>query len=236
MSTPIVSTNLSRILKKAANDFHPIIKFDAAKEKFFPFDFSERSKHIPSSKVIADTNLFSNWVSETLSSQQASFGIGGYNENRVLYRRSELFSGEEARSIHLGIDIWGPAGTAIYAPLGGMVHSFAFNNQFGDYGATIILLHQIETISFYTLYGHLSLADLSKVQEGAYISRGQIVGHFGNTDENGQWPPHLHFQVIEDIEFKEGDYTGVCKPSEAGHYLMNCPDPAPLLGFDPTFV
>jgi|GEM_PF-5808885 len=99
MSTPIVSTNLSRMLKKAANDFHPIIKFDAAKEKFFPFDFSERSKHIPSSKVIADTNLFSNWVSETLSSQQASFGIGGYNENRVLYRRSELFSGEEARSI-----------------------------------------------------------------------------------------------------------------------------------------
>ena len=232
MSTTPVSTNLSRILQKNAKEFHPIIKFDAAKEKFFQFDFSENSKVIPTAKVISETLSFSEWVNDTLIGNNAVYGIGGYNENRVLYRRSELFGGEEARSIHLGIDIWGPAGTPVYAPLGGMVHSYAFNDNFGDYGATIILLHQLETISFYTLYGHLSLADLSKVQEGGYISRGQVIGHFGKPEENGNWPPHLHFQVIEDIELKEGDYPGVCKPSEVAYYLLNCPDPKPLLGFE----
>ncbi|MFT3979716.1 MAG: peptidoglycan DD-metalloendopeptidase family protein [Ferruginibacter sp.] len=234
MSIPVVSTNLSRILQKNARDFHPIIKFDAGREKFFRFDFSEKSKLIPAKETIAETFSFAEWVNDTLISHNATYGIGGYNEDRVLYRRSELFGGEEARSIHLGIDIWGPAGTSVYAPLGGMVHSYAFNDQFGDYGATIILLHQLETISFYTLYGHLSLGDLSKVQAGAYISRGQVVGHFGRPEENGHWPPHLHFQVIEDLQLKEGDYPGVCKPSEAAYYLMNCPDPAPLLGFTPN--
>lgn len=233
MSTLAVLTNLSLILLKNAREFHPVIKFDAATEKFYPFDFSENSTHLPLAKTIADTAAFSKWVKDTLAANDAAYGIGGYNEDRVLYRRSELFAGEEARSIHLGIDIWGPAGTPVYAPLGGMVHSFAFNDNFGDYGATIILLHQLETISFYTLYGHLSVADLSKVQQGAYISRGQVVGHFGEPKENGNWPPHLHFQVIEDLELKEGDYPGVCKPSEAAYYLMNCPNPTPLLGFEP---
>lgn len=228
-------TNLSRILIKTEKEFHPIIKFDAGKERFFRFDFSENSKVIPSAKVISETLSFAEWINDTLINNNATYGIGGYAEDRVLYRRSDLFGGEEARSIHLGIDIWGPAGTPVYAPLGGMVHSFAFNDNFGDYGATIILLHQLETISFYTLYGHLSLADLSKVQQGSYISRGQVVGHFGKPEENGHWPPHLHFQVIEDIELKEGDYPGVCKPSEATYYLQNCPDPSPLLGFKPNY-
>ena len=80
-----------------------------------------------------------------------------------------------------------------------MIHSFAFNNNFGDYGATIILLHQLEGFPFYTLYGHLSLDDIAHVKEGKYISRGEVIGHFGKPEENGHWPPHLHFQIINDI-------------------------------------
>ncbi len=71
----------------------------------------------------------------------------------------------EPRRLHLGLDIWGKAGTEIYAPMAGTVHSFAFNNNFGDYGATIILKHELEDFSFYTLYGHLSLADLNTLKE-----------------------------------------------------------------------
>jgi hypothetical protein len=47
--------------------------------------------------------------------------------------------------------------------------------------------------------------------------------------ENGQWPPHLHFQVIIDMEFKKGDYPGVCKLNEKEKYLRNCPNPDLIL-------
>lgn len=216
-------TELENALIKNRGDFHPVIKFDPAKEKLFHFDFTDNNKTLGASEI-ADTSLFTDYVERTLKANDATYGIGGYNENRKLYRRSNLFAGEEPRSLHLGIDIWGSTGTPVYAALGGMVHSFAFNNNFGDYGATIILLHQLETVAFHTLYGHVSLADISKLKEGDYINRGQVIGHFGEPAENGNWPPHLHFQIINDIQLMQGDYPGVCKPSESKWYLQNCPD------------
>jgi peptidoglycan LD-endopeptidase LytH len=110
------------------------------------------------------------------------------------------------------------------------VHSFAFNDHFGDYGATIILSHSLDGVAFYTLYGHLALADLEHLREGAYIVGGTTLGHFGEPHENGHWPPHLHFQVVEHIGLYRGDYPGVCRYSEKDQYLANCPDPDLLLG------
>ncbi len=218
------------ILQKHAAEFHPVVPFDAKKDQLLSLDFTAANTALTAS-IIQDTTAFSDWVSEKLKSAGARYGIGGYRENRVLYQRSPLFDAAEARTLHLGIDIWGDAGTRISAPLGGMVHSFAFNNNFGDYGATIILQHQLETISFYTLYGHLSLQDIAGIRLGQFITRGEPFAHFGAPEENGQWPPHLHFQVILDIRNYEGDYPGVCKLSEAQHYLDNSPNPLPLLNF-----
>ena len=182
---------------------------------------------------LTDTALFSEYVAQKLKKAKAKFGIGGYNELRTVYARSKVFDGsktnEEPRRLHLGIDIWGEEGTPVYAPLGGMVHSFAFNKAFGDYGATLILLHQLDTLTFYTLYGHLSLEDIAKVSEYQYIVRGHVIGHFGKPEENGHWPPHLHFQVIKDVWVNKGDYPGVCKWSERNKYLENCPDPDAIL-------
>src|SRR4030095_6401506 len=110
-----------------------------------------------------------------------------------------------------------------------MIHSFAFNNHYGDYGATMILLHQLDGLSFYTLCGHITLKDIERLVAGQYVNHGQIIAHFGEKEENGHWPPHLHFQVIQDLELNEGDYPGVCKYSEKAKYLANCPDPDSIL-------
>jgi murein DD-endopeptidase MepM/ murein hydrolase activator NlpD len=83
----------------------------------------------------------------------------------------------------------------------------------------------LETIVFHTLYGHVSLSDLAQLHEGQYINRGEIIAHFGDFNENGNWPPHLHFQVIGDMYSKKGDFPGVCAISEQEKYLSNCPDP-----------
>lgn len=218
-----MNTAFESLLKKNRADFHPIIKGTKGRETFYPFDFTANNTEITAA-LISDTERFSQWISKKLQDAGAEYGIGGYKENRSLYKRSKLFSGADERTLHLGVDIWGPAGTPVHAPLGGMVHSFAFNDQFGNYGATIILQHQLETVTFYTLYGHLSLTDLSVMRKGKFITRGEIIGHFGEPAENGDWPPHLHFQLIRDIGFYEGDYPGVCSLKESEKYLANSPD------------
>jgi peptidoglycan LD-endopeptidase LytH len=215
--------NLTNILKKHQSTFHPILKIDKVKDIIIPFDFTTANTDI-TKDLIADTTKFSMYINNKLQQANAAFGMGGYNENRTLYTRSKLFAGEQARTLHLGVDIWGAVGTPVYAPMGGMVHSFAYNDNFGDYGATIILQHNIDTTAFCTLYGHLSLADLGSLRVGKFITRGEVVGHFGTPKENGDWPPHLHFQIIEDMSIKEGDYPGVCTIKESEKYLNNCPD------------
>ncbi|MBL0145614.1 MAG: peptidoglycan DD-metalloendopeptidase family protein [Chitinophagaceae bacterium] len=220
---------LIHALQKNNLNFYNIVNFKNTIEKIITLDFSAENTALASIDI-ANTAAFSNYITNKLQSANAKFGIGGYNEDRVLYKHSKLFDGKDNRTVHLGIDIWGEEGTEVFAPLGGMVHGFAFNNNIGDYGATIILQHQLDTISFHTLYGHLALKDIEKIKVGQYISRGNLVGHFGSAQENGNWPPHLHFQIIEDLEYNEGDYPGVCAVKDSEKYLHNCPNPDLILG------
>lgn len=219
---------VEKILAKNTTNFHPVVEFNRDKDNLVQLDFTKNSEALKRVDI-KTTETLGSYVNYQLNTHNAKYGIGGYNEDRVLYQRSAHFDGAEARTIHLGIDIWGAAGTKVYVPLGGVVHSFAYNNNFGDYGATIILQHQLETTVFHTLYGHLSLADIAHLQEGKYIGRGELLAHFGTPKENGDWPPHLHFQIIIDMELKEGDYPGVCTPTESEKYLANCPNPDLIL-------
>lgn len=225
-----METNLKDVLERNRVNFCKVVDVDREKDVVIQFDFTENNKEIYPA-LIASTENFSAWVNKKLAEANAKFAIGGYNENRVLYKRSNLFEGQQERSLHLGVDIWGAAGTPVYIPVGGMVHSFAFNDNFGDYGATIILQHHIEMATFYTLYGHLSLADLKPLRIGKYVGRGEVIGHFGMPAENGNWPPHLHFQLIDDMGIKMGDYPGVCSLKEKDAYLKNCPNPNLMFNF-----
>jgi murein DD-endopeptidase MepM/ murein hydrolase activator NlpD len=183
--------------------------------------------------MIKDTKLFTQYMNDKLQNENAKFGIGGYAEHRSVYSNSKIFDpgkpGDEPRRFHLGTDIWGRPHTPVMAPLEGIVHSFANNDQFGDYGATIILAHQPGGFTFYTLYGHLSLSSIKNISEGERIAEGDIFAEFGIPSENGHWPPHLHFQIILDIGEWKGDYPGVCRFSEKEKYLANSPDPNLIL-------
>ncbi len=222
-----MQTPLSEILKKHRENFHSLIKYNPKADKIINLDFTAKNQQLQQIDL-ADTKQFTLYI-ESILHNKTDFGIGGYNEDRVLYKRSRLFDGQQTRSIHLGIDIWGDVNTHIYAPLDGNIHSCAFNNQFGDYGATIIVEHQLEGRTFHTLYGHLSLADIANLSKGDRITKGEVIAHFGNADENGNWPPHLHFQIIEDMQNKNGDYPGVCAIFEREFYLNNCPNPDIIL-------
>ncbi len=209
----------------------PVVPFIPGIDSILLFDFSKTNTALETA-VSGNTPAFSAYIEQRLSHARARYGIGGYDEERTIYNRSKVFDarkGEEPRRLHLGIDIWSTAGTPVSAPLDGRVHSFAFNDQFGDYGATIILEHLNDESVLYSLYGHLSLRDIAELTEGQFINSGQVFAHFGRPEENGHWPPHLHFQLIWNMEGKKGDYPGVCAMSERDKYLSNCPDPDLML-------
>lgn len=215
---------IEKILQKHQSEFHAVVEYDPGRDKLISLDLS-KSFMKQEDLDLSDMEVLSKHIKDEMEKAGARYGMGGYNEDRYLYSKSELFKGEEPRSIHLGLDIWGKAGTRVFVPLGGTVHSFANNKGPGNYGPTIILQHQLDTRVFYTLYGHLSDPDLAGLQEGKFLNRGELIGHIGKKEENGNWPPHLHLQVIEDMRIYKGDYPGVCTPSESAFYLQNCPDP-----------
>jgi len=222
---------LAAWLAKHPASIGKVVDFDADADRLIGLDFTS-TNHELTLADLGDTERFSTWVSNKIARNDCRYGIGGYFEHRTIYARSTLFdAGDEPRRLHLGIDIWAAAGTPVYAPLAGKVHSFKDNNNFGDYGPTIILEHNLDGLLLYSLYGHLSRESLHNLYEGKVMEMNQVLGHFGDADENGQWPPHLHFQLMFDMESMKGDYPGVCRYSEMERYRANIPDPNLVLCF-----
>lgn len=178
-----------------------------------------------------DALAFENYIEKYLSKNNAKVAFGGYQEIRNLYKRSTVFNSEDSdeRNIHIGLDLWIKAGTSVLAALDGTIHSFQNNTALGDYGPTIILEHQYDEIKFYTLYGHLSLDSLNDKQIGTKVKKGATIATLGSPPINGDYAPHLHFQIIIDIESKTGDYPGVCNEKKLSFYSQNCPNPNLLL-------
>jgi len=168
-------------------------------------------------------------ILEKLAATGAVAGVGGYLENRSVYKDTELFQGDEERCIHIGVDVFMPAGTAVYAPLDGEVQSFANRQVSGDYGPVIILRHRLDDFEFHTLYGHLSEGSLDGLVDGQSFSAGEKLAEMGPRPVNGNWPPHLHFQLIRDMQGYHGDYPGVVRSDELDFFRQNCPDPSALI-------
>lgn len=184
---------------------------------------------------LSQTDIFDQYVSSVLLENKKHYGIGGYFEHRMIYQRSDVFATEEAdfRNVHLGVDIWAPAWTPVFSPLDGLVHSFQDNAGFGNYGPTIILEHEVEGQILYSLYGHLALRDLEGLKIGKKIVAGEKFCQLGPYPENGDWPPHLHFQLMWDLCGNWGDFPGVCSHRDKEYFRTICPNPNLLIPYLP---
>lgn len=223
--------HLENFIKTHPHEIGKVVDFDPQTDRLYQFDFTASNTEL-SPEDVSNTAIFSAWVNKKLHEHKARYGIGGYMEHRTLYARSELFNAEdEPRRLHLGVDIWSAAGTPVYAPINGHIHSFQDNDHFGDYGPTIILKHELDALTLYTLYGHLNRESLENLTVGDPVAKNQQIALFGNENENGHWPPHLHFQLMFDMEGDYGDYPGVGKYSEKEKLILNIPDPNLILQF-----
>ncbi|MFD2200518.1 peptidoglycan DD-metalloendopeptidase family protein [Shivajiella indica] len=212
----------------------PVMGEKLNSQNTLPMDFSPRNKDL-FQVDLNNTEMLSNYVFGQLNKAEKKYGIGGYFEHRAIYSRSEVFETEkdDFRDIHLGVDIWTEAFRPVYTPLKGKIHSFKNNAGFGNYGATIILEHQLKEETLYSLYGHLALKDLENLKIGKEFNAGDLLCHLGPFPENGDWPPHLHFQLMWDLLGIWGDFPGVCSHREVDKFKSICPDPNLLIGYSP---
>ncbi|MCF8272779.1 MAG: peptidoglycan DD-metalloendopeptidase family protein [Flavobacteriaceae bacterium] len=221
----------SKFLESISNKRHHVLDANIPLSKYICIDLSHENKLLLDVDVSSSAALGS-FVNTHLQNHNALVAFGGYNEIRTIYQRSAHFNKTDAyteRNIHIGIDLWCDAKTPIYAPLDATVHSFKNNTNYGDYGPTIILKHTVKNTTFYTLYGHLSVSSIANLKVGQVFKRGDNLGVLGDALVNGDYPPHLHFQIINDIQDYTGDYPGVCSKKDLEFYLENCPDPNLLL-------
>ncbi len=222
---------LKQFIDRYPDKVGKVVYFDISRHRLLQLDFTDANQEL-SPQTVASTHLFSDWIFTKLKQNRCKYGIGGYFENRTLYSHLPLFNGTaKSRSLHLGVDIWGDAGTTVFAPITGKVHSFQNNDNPGDYGYTIILEHDLDGSKLYSLYGHLNEESLLGLHEGLVIEKGEKVGELGAYDENGNWPPHLHFQLMFDMQGYKGDYPGACAVDEKETWLKNIPDPNLILRF-----
>lgn len=156
-----------------------------------------------------------------------NWGYGGYLDKRENMYLAPHFHG--IRNIHMGIDIWAPAGKEVFSPLPGEVAYLAFRNYSGDYGGTVIIKHRIRSAFFFALYGHLSKKTVTNLKKGQLVHAGDLIGQIGNEKENGSWPPHLHLQVSTE-DPGTADMPGVVSEQELRESRIRFPDPGFLMG------
>ncbi|MBS0011297.1 MAG: aminotransferase class III-fold pyridoxal phosphate-dependent enzyme, partial [Bacteroidales bacterium] len=223
-----------REIKECGREAYPVLGEKLSRENCLVLDLGAGSDIIDGDPENNTASKLGERINERLNRHRKKFGIGRYMEPRILYS-SPVFQGEQFlckqdRTIHLGMDLFAPEGSAVHAPADASVYLFSYNPGELDYGHMIILEHKTAgNNSFYTLYGHLSKKSVSGLSKGKKLKKGDIFAWVGNSRENGGWSPHLHFQVITKLLDYGVDFPGVCKPWERGAWLRLSPDPNIIL-------
>ena len=228
-------------VKSKTHSFHPLILPAPTTHASLEMDLSIGSLALGNAENYLNDQRLNRRIQRMLEDADAEIGWGGYDEVRPFYitdaYQTEGNHGPQWRSVHLGQDFWiKESETLVYAPLKGKVHSFADNNKARDYGPTIVLVHEEAGMTFFTLYGHLSRASLREINIGQEIKAGQQIGSIGEYEENGNWPPHLHFQIILDMLGEKGDFPGAAFFNEKETWLDICPNPSLITGMESTMV
>jgi 4-aminobutyrate aminotransferase-like enzyme/Ser/Thr protein kinase RdoA (MazF antagonist) len=204
------------------------------KEKVHSLDISVSSRWIGHASELNDLDYYEYKIKKLQDQVPDKIIAGGYLEPRSLYTSSAYDksgnNGLESRTIHLGIDFWLGAGTPVHALFDGVVITAVHDVGDKEYGGLIILKHQVDNLEFYTLYGHLSIASIETREIGQAIKKADCLGHLGQYPENGNWPTHLHFQIMLSILDYDNDFPGVAYPEELDVWKSICPDPNLIFG------
>jgi murein DD-endopeptidase MepM/ murein hydrolase activator NlpD len=116
-------------------------------------------------------------------------------------------------TMHDGVDIAAPVGTAVHAADSGVV---VFVGTLNGYGNTIIIRH---SDNYVTVYGHNSSILAS---QGSAVARGQTIADVGASGRTTG--PNLHFEVRYDNHaYNPLSYLAPPGPSPVESFARNGP-------------
>lgn len=216
-------------------DAAPVLDVDLRREPCHVLDLSVSSTFLGADPRNSEFGKLTEAIENEMKRANAAIGVGRYDEPRLLYT-SALFGNsknptDERRTVHMGIDLFVSSGSNVRAPFDGIIHTVADNRGALDFGPVVIMKHSTSDADhFFTLYGHLSRENLRTLTFGKRIAKGEAFAKIGVAQENGGWPPHLHFQIIADLLDLDNDFPGVALASERATWKSLCPDPNLLLG------
>jgi 4-aminobutyrate aminotransferase-like enzyme len=247
MSGPVDSNHISHRLRAACNvgvtDQAPAIMqwLDDLRGNFEPV-LGRALENLPRNSLsVADSLLPRNPFDITdeeaasLGGRPGKFFLGYYAEPRLIYTEPAFYKGlskaSNRRTVHMGVDIFAPAGTHVHAPLKAIVADVQNRQDRLDYGGLVVLRHEpFQTGGFYTLYGHLDPTSIATLVPGQTVNKGQAFAKLGDKEHNGGWAPHLHFQL--GLTNHDPNWPGAVDPDALGFWSSLYPNPAPLLNLD----
>jgi 4-aminobutyrate aminotransferase-like enzyme/Ser/Thr protein kinase RdoA (MazF antagonist) len=234
------SVRVVQWLRRNHDRLAPLTGKDLRHAAVLPLDLSVGSSMVSSNPAGNAPGPLGRRIFDAMGEAGADVAAGGYDEARVLYAADAYASGaitEERRTIHIGIDLTLPPGSPLFAPLDGVVHGVMDAAARLDYGPVIVLRHDVADedgpLTFHTLYGHLDRASLEGLAAGQPIAAAQRFATVGAPPENGDWWPHVHFQIVTDMLDVPCNFNGVAPASERSTWLSLCPDPNLMLGIPP---
>ena len=181
-----------------------------------------------------DPDVCADRIANELARHGATIGVGAYAEPRTIYE-GPAFAGplphDERRTVHLGVDLFARAGTHVCAPLDGEVVSATAHDARLDYGGTVVLRHRTDDgVAFGTLHGHLDPECARMLAPGRRIAKGESFAKLGARPHNGDWPEHLHVQLLAfDPAHGPENPPGVAAPHAFAAHEALYPDPVHLL-------
>jgi 4-aminobutyrate aminotransferase-like enzyme/Ser/Thr protein kinase RdoA (MazF antagonist) len=164
---------------------------------------------------------------------RVELGIGPWGEERPVYSSDafrSVFAPDARRSVHLGLDLFAPAGANVRTPLDATVMDLLETDVPLDYGHAVLLRHEPKGHVFYSLWGHLSARTFRERKVGERLKAGDVIGQLGGTHENGNWQPHVHLQLITYVPDRAADIIGAGEAAYRPVWGDLFPDPLQFAG------
>ena len=121
---------------------------------------------------------------ELLNNTPSILPVRGWITSYFGYRNETFYADHDLR-FHRGMDIAANIGSPVLASATGQVIHRGYDDT--GYGKMVIIDHGY---SVKTVYAHMSEF---RVQKGAYVRRGDVIGLVGNTGKSTG--PHLHYEI-----------------------------------------